>query len=128
VFNQHHIRTFAIHDTRLSHSIITSLPSLHTSHLHSHLTLNTVITHYSLHIYIFTQLKPKIWLRMGGNLSNSTITQMSHPYMTRSLFDRVDDVDASSSVGPNSSPDIVLPIYSDLPDDIPFLQLEVDSI
>jgi hypothetical protein len=53
---------------------------------------------------------------------------MFHPYTTRSLFNRVDDADASSSVGPNSSPDVILPIYSDLPDDIPFLQLDADSI
>jgi hypothetical protein len=46
----------------------------------------------------------------------------------RSLFDRVDDADASSSIGPNSSPDVILPVYSDLPDDIPFLQLDADSI
>ena len=61
-------------------------------------------------------------------MSDSTITQMSHPYMTCLLFDRVDDVDASSSVGPNSLLDIILPIYSDFPNDILFLQLEVDSI
>jgi hypothetical protein len=43
-------------------------------------------------------------------------------------LDAVDDVEASSSVGPNSSPDVLLPIYSDLPDNIPFLQLDTDTI
>jgi hypothetical protein len=53
---------------------------------------------------------------------------MSHPYSTRARLDAVDDLDASSSVGPNSSPDVLIPIYSDLPTDIPFLQLDMDSI
>jgi hypothetical protein len=53
---------------------------------------------------------------------------MSHPYSTRARLDTVDDLDASSSVGPNPSPDVLIPIYSDLPTDIPFLQLDIDSI
>src|ERR1700722_3593664 len=53
---------------------------------------------------------------------------MSHTYSTRARLDTVDDLDASSSVGPNSSPDVLIPIYSDLPTDIPFLQLDMDSI
>ena len=47
---------------------------------------------------------------------------MSHTYSTRARLD-TDDLDASSSVGPNSSPDVLIPIYSDLPTDIPFLLL-----
>jgi hypothetical protein len=53
---------------------------------------------------------------------------MSHPYSTRVRLNAVDDLDASSSIGPNSSPDVLIPIYSDLPTDIPFLQLDMDSI
>jgi hypothetical protein len=53
---------------------------------------------------------------------------MSHPYATHSLFDTVDEADASSSTGPNSSPDFILPVYSDLPDDIPFMQLDTDML
>ena len=53
---------------------------------------------------------------------------MFHPYSTHTRLDAVDDVEASSSVGPNSSPDVLLPIYSDLPDNIPFLQLNMDTI
>ena len=53
---------------------------------------------------------------------------MSHPYSICARLDAVDDLDASSSVGPNSSPDVLIPLYSDLPTDVPFLQLNMDSI
>ena len=53
---------------------------------------------------------------------------MFHPYSTCTQLDAVNDVEASSSAGPNSSPDVLLPIYSDLPDNIPFLQLNMDTI
>ena len=46
---------------------------------------------------------------------------MSHTYSTRARLNTVDDLDASSSVGPNSSLDVLIPIYSDLPTNIPFL-------
>ena len=95
--------------------------------IHSLLALNTFKTHYWLFINFLIGHKPKILLCTSDNISNKTIS-MSHPYTTCSLFDRVNDVDASSSVDPNSSPDVILPIYSNLPNDIPFLQLDVDSI
>ena len=52
---------------------------------------------------------------------------MSHPYSTCGL-DAVNGLDVLSSVGPNSSPDVLIPIYSDLSTNIPFLQLDMDLI
>jgi hypothetical protein len=53
---------------------------------------------------------------------------VSHPYSTGARLDGVDGLDALSSVGPNSSPDVLIPIYSDLSTNIPFLQLDMDLI
>jgi hypothetical protein len=53
---------------------------------------------------------------------------MSHLYGTRNRLNTFDELEASSSVGPNSSPDVPVPHYSDIPDDVPFLALDVDSI
>ena len=53
---------------------------------------------------------------------------MSHPYSTCARLDAVDGLDVLSSVGPNSSPDVLIPIYSDLSTNIPFLQLDMDLI
>ncbi|KIM86113.1 hypothetical protein PILCRDRAFT_5179 [Piloderma croceum F 1598] len=53
---------------------------------------------------------------------------MTHPYSTRIRLDALDDLKASSSIGPNSSPDVLIPHYSDIPDNIPFMALDVDSM
>ena len=53
---------------------------------------------------------------------------MSHLYPTQNRLDACDDVEASSSIGPNSSPDVLLPHFSDIPDDVPFLALDADAI
>jgi hypothetical protein len=53
---------------------------------------------------------------------------MSHPHSTCARLDAVDDLDASSSIGPNSSLEVLIPLYSDLLTNFPFLQLAINSI
>jgi hypothetical protein len=53
---------------------------------------------------------------------------MSHLYPTWNCLDACDNVEASSSIGPNSSPDVLLSHYLDIPDDVPFLALDADAI
>ena len=53
---------------------------------------------------------------------------MPHLHPTRHWVQAVDKIDTSNSVGPNSSPDVLLPHYEDILDDIPFLHLNTDGI
>ena len=52
---------------------------------------------------------------------------MTHPYSTRIRLDALDDLEASSSIGPDS-PDVLIPHYSDILNNIPFMALDVDSM
>jgi hypothetical protein len=51
---------------------------------------------------------------------------MTHPYSTWIRLNALNDLEASSSIGSNSSPDVLIPHYSDIPDNIPFMALDVD--
>ena len=52
---------------------------------------------------------------------------MAHLYPTQNHLDACDDVEASGSIGPNSSPDVLLPHCSDILEDVPFLTLDTDA-
>lgn len=51
---------------------------------------------------------------------------MAHLYPTQNHLDACDNVEASSSIGPNS-PDVLLPHYSDILEDVPFMTLDTDA-